>query len=403
VRQTAPVVDVRILDEEHLDASWHLGRLAFGWNTGTRTPPPHDARPDDPFTRWGAFDGDALVGKAVDLHHGQWWGGRVVPASGVAGVAVVPEHRRRGVTRAVLGRLLAGAQERGAAVATLFCTSSAVYRALGFEVGGVMRTVDLPTAELPASGESGVRLRAGSGRDWPAVRELYDAVAADTNGYLTRRGRLFDDPEGDALPDGIDGVSLAESADGRLAGYLTWERGRGYHDDAVVTVLDCLARTPDAAAALVGSLAGWGTVTPRTRLRLPASLDAVALRLPLERAREHRSEVWMHRPLDVVRAVAARGWPAAAEGSVTFGLHDPLLDGNDGAWTLQLSAGEGRLEPAPDAGTVLDVRGWSLLWCGAARSPQLRAAGLLTGPADADAGLDLLLGCGGPSGLLDYF
>ena len=50
------------------------------------------------------------------------------------------------------------------------------------------------------------------------------------------------------------------------------------------------------------------------------------------------------------------------------------------------------------------MRGWSLLWCGAARSAQLRQAGFLTGggPAD-DAALDALLGSGGPAGLLDYF
>lgn len=396
------MVDVRILEERDLDASWHLGRLAFGY--GARTPPAHDVRPDDPFTRWGGFDGDALVGKAVDLHHEQWWGGRLIPSSGVAGVAVAPERRRRGVTRAVLGRLLDGARERGAAVATLFCTSSAVYRALGFEVGGVMRTVDLPTAELPVGGEvAGVVLRAGDGRDWPAVRAAYDDVAAATNGYLSRRGRLFADPEDEELPEGIDGVTLAVTGDGDVVGYLSWQRGQGYHDDAVITVHDCLACTPEAAAALVGSLAGWRTVAPRVRMRLPASLDAVALRLPLERVREHRSEVWMHRPLDVARAVAGRGWSPAAQGSVTFVLRDPLLGANDGAWRLELGGGDGRLERARAAETVLDVRGWSLLWCGAARTGQLRSAGLLTGPTDADAGLDLLLGGGGPSGLLDYF
>jgi predicted acetyltransferase len=398
------VVDVRTLDESDLDASWHLGRLAFGWNTGTRTPPPHDVRPDDPFTRWGAFDDDGvLVGKAVDLHHEQWWGGRVVPASGIAGVAVLPEHRGQGMTRAVLTAVLQAARERGADVATLFCTSSAVYRALGFEVGGVMRTVDVPTAELRAPSTQ-LRVRAGTGRDWPAIRTVYDAIGRGCNGLLTRSGRLFDDPEGDALPEGIDGVTLVENADGRVVGYASWERGRGYHDDAVLTVHDCLALSDDAAAALVGTLASWGTVTPTVRMRLLPVVDAVARRLPLERVREHRPEVWMHRPLDVARAVAARGWGSAAAGSVSFRLIDPLLPCNDAAWTLTLGDGSGRLERATaEPGAALDVRGWSLLFCGAARTPQLRAAGLLAGPTDDDAALDQLLGAGGPAGLLDYF
>jgi hypothetical protein len=81
-----------------------------------------------------------------------------------------------------------------------------------------------------------------------------------------------------------------------------------------------------------------------------------------------------------------------------------LLPWNDGGWTLTLDGGAGRLEPASvEPEVVLDVRGWSLLWCGAARTSQLRASGLLTGPTDTDPALDQLLGGGGPAGLLDYF
>jgi predicted acetyltransferase len=90
---------------------------------------------------------------------------------------------------------------------------------------------------------------------------------------------------------------------------------------------------------------------------------------------------------------------------VTFRLVDQALPWNDRAWRLTVAGGEARLEPAdkePDL--QLDVRGWSLLWCGAARSAHLRQAGRLTGgsPAD-DADLDRLLGSGGPSGAYDYF
>jgi predicted acetyltransferase len=278
-----------------------------------------------------------------------------------------------------------------------------VYRSLGFEVGGVMRTVDVATAELRGARGS-VQVRPGTGRDWPAIRAVYDEVARGCNGLLTRVGRLFDDPADDAMPDGIDGVTIAEDAAGRVVGYASWERGRGYHDDAVLTVYDCLAVSDAAAEALLGTIASWSTVTPTVRLRLLPVIDAVARRLPLERVREHRSEVWMHRPLDVVRAVAARGWSTAAAGSVGFRLIDPLLPWNNGVWTLTLDGGVGVLEPAAgDPDVELDVRGWSLLWCGAARAAQLRAAGLLTGDPATDAALDLLLGGGGPAGLLDYF
>ena len=124
-----------------------------------------------------------------------------------------------------------------------------------------------------------------------------------------------------------------------MVGYATWNRGRGYDGAAVLTVEDCLALTSEAAAALVGSLRGWEMVVPTLRWRPLPWTDAVALQLPLEKAREHGAEIWMHRPLDLVAAVTGRGWPAGAGGSVAFRVHDPVLDANTGAWRLTLDGG----------------------------------------------------------------
>jgi predicted acetyltransferase len=70
---------------------------------------------------WGVLDADGrLLAKAVDREQGHWFGGRVVPASGVAGVAVAADVRGGGLGRAVLTRLLEAARDRGAVVSTLF-------------------------------------------------------------------------------------------------------------------------------------------------------------------------------------------------------------------------------------------------------------------------------------------
>jgi predicted acetyltransferase len=397
------MVDVRPLEENDLAAAQELGRLAFGG--GPRDPTQRPSM-DDPLRRWGGFDEHGrLVAKATDLLHEQWWGGRLLPACGVAGVAVAPEQRGQGVTRALLTELLRGARDRGAVVAALFCTTAAVYRALGFEVGGVMRRVEIPTAALPRAAKSDhIRLRAGDGTDWPAVRAVYDEICRTGNGLLSRHGGSFEEPTGPELPDGLDGVTVAEDDSG-VVGYASWVRGTGYGASATLVVPDCLALTPAAADALLASVGTWGTVTPTVRLRPLPWVDAVSARLPLEVAREHSAPVWMHRPLDVVAAVAARGFNPAVTGSVDLRLLDPMLPWNDGAWRLVVDAGEGRLERADtDPAATLTVRGWSALWCGAARCAQLRQSGHLTGGGPTeDAGLDLLLGSGGPAALLDYF
>ncbi|WP_112730257.1 GNAT family N-acetyltransferase, partial [Micromonospora noduli] len=255
-------VHVRELSTDDLDAAWELGRIAFG-SAAERHASTTVAVPG--MSRYGAFD-DAgrLVGKAVDLHHDQWWSGRAVSAADVAGVAVAPEARGRGVARAMLTGLLRGAYERGAAVSALYPTVAGPYRACGWEAAGVLRTVDLATAALPRHRPSpDLTVRAGAVADLPAVADLYERVARHRNGMLTRRGELYDFFAADrGLPG--DGVTLVE-ADGELVGYATWQRGRGYGSDSVLTVDEALAVTAEAARELVGGLGSWASVAPALR------------------------------------------------------------------------------------------------------------------------------------------
>ncbi|MDG4810120.1 GNAT family N-acetyltransferase [Micromonospora sp. WMMD1120] len=390
---------VRELTTDDLDAAWELGRFAFGSDPQR---PAHATSPVPGMTRYGAFD-DAgrLVGKAVDLHHDQWWSGRAVAAADVAGVAVAPESRGRGVARALLTALLAGAHERGAAVSALYPTVAAPYRACGWETGGVLRTVDLATAALPRHRPaSHLTVRAGTTADLDTVTALYERVARHRNGMLTRRGALFDFYAAEPKLPG-DGLTLVED-DGDLVGYAVWQRGRGYGADSVLTVDEALATTADAAREIVGVLGSWASVAPTLRL-CPLDGDAVSTVLPLEAARDHERDLWMHRPVDVVRAVRERGWPAGVRGAVDLHLTDPLAGWNTGAWRLAVADGEAELTRIDgEADLRLDVRGFALLYAGAARARSVAQAGLLHAAGVEPDALDLL-GAGGPAQLLDYF
>lgn len=399
----------RLTGPADLLAAYHLGRRTFGGPAE----PPAGALADDAMDRWGVHDGGVLVGKATDLHHGQWWGGRVLPAADIGGVAMPPERRGGGLARQVLTHLLARARDRGALVSTLYPTTTGPYRAMGWEVTGTLRWVDLPTAALrsvPAPAGP-TALRAATAADWPAVQAVYAQVAALGEGPLSREGPGFERPGPDGrLP--FDGITLVEQ-DGVVTGYASWQRGHGYgvqpdhaEGGALLTVPDLLATTADAARALARSLAGWDTVTPTVRyLPLPWA-EPVGLTLPVEQGRQFAGHVWMWRPVEVAGAVAARGWPSTAEGSLTFVLTDAAAPWNAGPWRLSVRAGSGALTrplPADPAGPTLDVRGFALLWCGTATPAQVRAAGLLHGDAGQDGALAATLGAGRTAALLDYF
>ncbi|WBB90798.1 GNAT family N-acetyltransferase [Verrucosispora sp. WMMC514] len=386
--------DVRELTPDDLNDAWQLGRLAFGSDPQPPPPPNPAGR-----TLYGAFDPTGtLIGKAVDLHDDQWWAGHAVPAADVAGVAVAPEARGTGVGRALLKTLLRNARDRGAAVSTLFPTTAAPYRACGWEITGQLRTLDLPTATLPRHRpDPRLTVRAGTTADLPNTAELYRRVAHHRNGLLTRTHPRF--TATDELP--YDGLTLVEH-DGHLLGYAGWDRGRGYGPDAVLTVEDILATTADAARALVGVLASWHSVTPTLRLA-PLPGDTISTHLPLERAREHERDAWMHRPVDIVRAVQTRGWPTHTHGQVTFTLTDDLADWNTGTWRLTVADGHADLHRSTDdADLHLTVRGFARLYTGTATARALAETGLLHHSTSDPSDLDLL--AAGPTAhLIDYF
>lgn len=383
------------LGEDDLEESWALGRLAFG--VGPEVTPPSWPRP---FDALGVRDARGrLVAKASLHDYAQWWGGRRVRMGGVAGVAVHPDARGRGLASLLLRELSDLMAGRGQPVSALFPTVVGLYRGLDWEVVGSLDETVLRTGDLEVPGPDGRRVvRTAEPVEAPQLHALYDAQAQETSGRLTRDGRMF--PAGPqsafeadlvSVVEGPDGA-LPEGPDGALQGYVRYDRGRGYRGEAELSVLELVSDDPGATRALLASLAGWHPVAPRTRWR--GSTDALGLLLPTAVPPTDRRQPWMLRVLDPVLAVASRGWAADCDVVVTL---------DDRAFRLRVQDGEASLEPAAagsDArGPSLHPRGLALLYAGAADTAAVRRAGLLDGPLP---GLDAALAGPRPD-LLDYF
>jgi predicted acetyltransferase len=396
--------DVRELTGEDGPASWELGRLAFG---GPRQQPAGWAGPDPARLAWGAFDRSGrLVAKAVDRRQEHWFGGRLVPASGVAGVVVAADLRGRGVIRQVIAPLLAAARARGAVISTLFDSTPVPYRRLGWEEVGALTWRTLPTLALarirpPAH----IRLRPAVVADVPAVLELYRTVARVGSGLMDRSGPAFDTTPETVLA-AFDGITLAHGSDGTLQGYASWDRGTGRDAAARLSVYDLIGLTAEATTALLGMLAGWASVVHTLELRLPDPDPAFLLSSFVASsagAQVRSRQPWMLRLIDAPAAIAARGWPPLLDGAVDVLLDDEVCPWNSGPHRLVLSAGSGRLEPGGSGSVRLSMRGFALLYAGVGGPALLRRAGLLDG-GDANTDAFLQAAAAGPApALLDYF
>lgn len=391
-------LEVRDLTDADIPESVRLSQVSFGFPRD-RSPLPDTLSPGR--TRHGVFSSGRLVGQAFDLHDSQWWGGRALSAADVGGVSVLPEARGHGIARTLLTTLLGRAHERGAVVSSLYPSIAAMYQGFGWVWAGNVSTLDVPTTALrswPTPADHTVR--PGTAADLPATHELYARIAVGRNGMLSRQEARSVRGAGE-FPHDVDGLTVVE-CDGDLVGYCTWSRGEGYGSDAALTVHDILAVTGEGARALVTMLHSWGMVTPTVRLRLLGA-DAVESCLPLELGKVHRDKRWMHRPVDIAGAVAGRGWPVHVRGRAVFSLTDRLAPWNTGTWELQTADGAAELRrTTADAPVALTVQGFAQLYAGMATAATLREQGLLDGPADAAAALDLL-GVGPQPRLLDYF
>jgi predicted acetyltransferase len=395
----AMALEIRALVSSDSDAAWQLSRLAFGG------PPERPAsRPPSPASgaqALGAFDSGRAVGKVVDLEHTYYYGGRAVPGSGVAGVAISPEFRGGGLLRELLGPLMAQARERGAVVSALFPSTAVPYRRLGWELTGVLRWTSVPTAALAGERRpDGITVRPGQEADVPPMRELYRAWAAEGTGMLGRTGPLFDREPAEVLS-WHDGYSVAEGPEG-IEGYASWDREGDYDADGGVSVPDLVAATPAALTALLAMLATWRSVAPTLHLQLRPD-DPAWMLTGLAGARTRSEQPWMLRLIDAPGAVAARGWPAAVAGSVDLDVADDLCPWNSGPHRLVLEGGAATLTPGGPGTVQVTPQALAVLYAGATTPAVLRRTGLLSG---GDAGTDAFLAAataGPPPAILDYF
>jgi predicted acetyltransferase len=382
--------ELRLIGPDDDDAAWRLSAVTFGYADEPRPDEFHFTAPGR--TTWGLFDATGrLIAKMTDREQGHWFGGRLVPASGVAGVAVVPEWRNRGVARRMLTHLLHAAHERGAAISTLFPTTLTPYRRLGWEEVGALTATAWPIAAVAAAvpGKD-LSFRPATGDDKPRLDELYRDVARQSNGLMDR-----DTPA--HWPGEPHGVTVAVDPSGAVVGYAAWTRGHGYDANSTVTVDELIGVDDQAVAGLLWTVGGWASVAGTAILRLRPD-DPAPFLFPSTGGTVHMRHPWMLRLVDAPKAFHERGYHPLVAGAVDLMLVDAECAWNAGPHRLAVAEGAGRLEPGGSGTVRMSARGLAAWYAGIAPST-LRGAGLI----DGDDPFLAVATAGPPPALLNYF
>lgn len=190
------------------------------------------------------------------LHLNLW--GRRVPTMGLAGVAVAPDFRRRGIGRRMCIDALEIARKRGDVLCALYPFRTSFYRELGFVLAGALHRYRFHAPDLPIypGWDRVARVPDGS---YTHAREIYDRVGARTNGFLVRTERMW----GFLNRPGTY-VYLHSDERGRPTGYVV-VRGRGGPPErSRLRVVELVAEDRSAYLGLLGWLSvqrdQWGTI-----------------------------------------------------------------------------------------------------------------------------------------------
>lgn len=388
-----------ITPDDDYDAQLDLGQRAFG---------PYTAQQAASWLRvarlragqglfLGAFAGGVPAGAAMLHDMRQYWAGQPVKMAGVASVKVAPEHRGRGIGRALMTEALSLIAERGYPLSALYPATTPIYRSLGWELAGAKHRFAIPARSLrglvepdPATAPGLSGAGAGAGHQDVPIRRAGPADAAAVIAVIGASHRAARD----AGPLTWD----EDPAAGWLArpdrySYLAGDDGfaayRWAGDDLWVERVH--ARTPQTLRALWSVIASHSSTTDHVR-GWTSPHDPFWWLTRERDATVSSRAMWMLRVVDAAAAVAARGFPPGFSASVPLEVRDQARPVNSGHWQLTVADGTGALTPngsvPSPGGLTLGPRGLAALYAGIPVTT-LRQAGLASGGGpEGDAALD---------------
>jgi len=301
---------------------------------------------------WLAWDGDRVAGTfrswATELTVP---GGAQLSSAAVAGVTVLPTHRRRGIMSAMAAREHAAIRERGEAAGLLYAAEYPIYGRLGYSPGTWMVewTVDSRSARMLGERTGTVSLTAPSAETRDVCRAVFERWQAVQPGEIRRNDASWDfsfgirqRPWEDTPWRGF--VVLHHDPTGSVDGYARYTAdGKWEHGIAagMVQVEDLHALTQAAEDDLVRFLLEIDLVTT-VKLGMRRIAEPFLWRLHNQRAARltaHNDGMWV-RLFDVPRALETRSYERSA-GLVIEVVDDPALAG-----TARLA-----LDAGPDGAT----------------------------------------------------
>lgn len=322
---------------------------------------------------------DRVVACLALIPSGHFFGGRSVPAVGVALVATAAHTRGAGHATTLLHAMLREQRAAGRAVSSLYPATVRLYRRAGYELAGIACEAELPVPSIDCRSRA-LPIRPLADADQPAVRSLHRAWAASHPGALDRSEFHW---KRVAVFRGEKTRGYVAERNGSIEGYLFLRDVSTAVPWAPELVIQDIAySTPDAAAALLTFIADHRTTRRHVRFRTGPTEPLLMLLGEIPYKLAHKLP-WMLRILDVPAALAARGYADGLHAELHLDVRDESLPEAAGRFVLRVANGRGGVEPGGRGELVTDARGLAPLYTGHLSPADLLLAGALSATQSA--------------------
>lgn len=362
------------VEEADLDAYARLLNRCFGVSSDLEQSRKWLADQDRANLRTLREDGRPIAALSL-LDMGQFFGGRPVRSAGVAGVGIEPDRRGRGGAKVLMTRFLEECRELGYPLSTLYASTYAPYRGVGYERAGARWLARVRPRELRGEG-SDVELDAATPDDEPAMEALWREWAAIHSGQLDRGPYHWMRVRSPRRTDTHACVVRGEGP--RVDGYVRWLQVETEGAPYRLAVTDVAARTPDAARRILALFADHSSLASQVTWATGPGDPLLAL-LPERYFELELADEWLVRLVDARAALEARGYPLGVDTEVHFVLEDALLPWNSGHFVLRVAEGRGEVRPGGDGDLRVGPRGLAPLYTGHRSPAQLALAGMVSG------------------------
>ncbi|MEW4529216.1 GNAT family N-acetyltransferase [Maioricimonas sp. JC845] len=319
-----------------------------------------------------------LIG-GMGLHQaGQWFGGRCVPCCCVTLVGIAPEYRRKGAARTLMTASLRELRETGIPIASLYASTQALYRAVGFEQAGTRNQHELPMSMI------GVESRELDVHevDEPVAEPFQDLCtqrARLTNGNLERTAglwnRVLKDPKAP-----VHRYLIGDRE--RPEGFVVFTQECEQRFPLTLSIRDMWAASPAAGRRLWTFLADHASVGEKVRWFGPANDPLLGLTAECKFT-DVQVLRWLVRIVDVKQALEQRGYPPAVSGELHLSIQDDVLPENEGRYVLEVADGRGTVREGGRGDLACHVRGLAPLFAGFFPPQTLAGMGWIEGTAEA--------------------